>query len=434
MAIGRTFSQAFAKALRSRELDKPPLPRGCSNEELLAGLETPTADRYEAILELLRRDVGIEPIHERTSIDPWFLRELERLAKDPDAPFAGERSFKSVDTCAAEFPARTPYYYSGWERQAAHEVTHAGREALGRDSRRRPQPHRPGHRVRLLLRPRRHDRARVGPRRGDDQLQPRDRLHRLRHLRPPLLRAAHARGRARRDRGRANLEGVIVQFGGQTPLKLAAGLVEAGVPLLGTSVEAIDLAEDRGRFGDLLERLGYQAPPYATACSVSEALEKAQDVGYPLLVRPSYVLGGRAMEIVYSTDGLADYLRREAPAGDANADHAHSARRRRSRNATHRTPRRGHVPPSSWTASSRTPSRWTSTRSATAMRCGSAGSCNTSRRPAFTPATAPASCRRTRSARRCSSRSAPPPATSRSGSASWDCSTSSTPSTTVGCM
>ena len=115
-------------------------------------------------------------------------------------------------------------------------------------------------------------------------------------------------------------EGVIVQFGGQTPLKLAAGLVEAGVPLLGTSVDAIDLAEDRGRFGELLDRLGYKAPPYATACSVEEALTKAEEVGFPLLVRPSYVLGGRAMEIVYSSDGLADYLRRELPAADTRGE------------------------------------------------------------------------------------------------------------------
>src|SRR5204862_8039556 len=93
-------------------------------------------------------------------------------------------------------------------------------------------------------------------------------------------------------------EGIIVQFGGQTPIKLAASLAAAGVPLLGTSVEAIDLAEDRGRFGALLARLGYQAPPYATAHGVAEALKKCEGVGFPLLVRPSYVLGGRAMEIV----------------------------------------------------------------------------------------------------------------------------------------
>ena len=107
--------------------------------------------------------------------------------------------------------------------------------------------------------------------------------------------------------------GVIVQFGGQTPLKLAAGLKEAGVTILGTSVDAIDLAEDRSRFGPLLDDLGYKAPPYATATSPHDALEKAHDVGFPLLVRPSYVLGGRAMEIVYSVDGLADYLGRVVP-------------------------------------------------------------------------------------------------------------------------
>jgi carbamoyl-phosphate synthase large subunit len=108
----------------------------------------------------------------------------------------------------------------------------------------------------------------------------------------------------------APLEGVIVQFGGQTPLKLAAGLAEAGIPILGTGIDAIDLAEDRARFGALLDRLGYQAPPYATASCAEEALERAPEVGFPLLVRPSYVLGGRAMEIVYSVAGLRDYLQR----------------------------------------------------------------------------------------------------------------------------
>jgi carbamoyl-phosphate synthase large subunit len=112
-------------------------------------------------------------------------------------------------------------------------------------------------------------------------------------------------------------EGVIVQFGGQTPLKLAAGLAEAGVPLLGTSVDAIDLAEDRGRFGALLDRLGYQAPPYAEARGVDEALAVSERVGFPLLVRPSYVLGGRAMEIVYSRADLADYLGRAVQNGRA---------------------------------------------------------------------------------------------------------------------
>jgi carbamoyl-phosphate synthase large subunit len=106
-------------------------------------------------------------------------------------------------------------------------------------------------------------------------------------------------------------EGVIVQFGGQTPLKLAAGLEAAGVTLLGTQPEAIDLAEDRGRFGALLDELGLKAPPYATAHSREEAMKVAPSVGFPLLVRPSYVLGGRAMELVYSLDGLREYLRRQ---------------------------------------------------------------------------------------------------------------------------
>jgi carbamoyl-phosphate synthase large subunit len=115
-------------------------------------------------------------------------------------------------------------------------------------------------------------------------------------------------------------EGVIVQFGGQTPLKLAAGLRDAGVPILGTSVESIDAAEDRGRFGALLAELGYEAPPWSVAPNAEEALRLAAGVGFPLLVRPSYVLGGRAMEIVYSLEGLADYLQRVRPAGDIYLD------------------------------------------------------------------------------------------------------------------
>jgi carbamoyl-phosphate synthase large subunit len=315
MAIGRTFSQAFAKALRSRELDKPPRLGALSEEQLLESLITPTADRYETILELLARDVGTEPIHERTSIDPWFLAELEQIAKDPEASFVGERSFKSVDTCAAEFPARTPYYYSGWERppsgdgHAAHEVTRGERPSvviLGAG------PNRIGQGIEfdyccvhaaMTVRESGRDAVIVNcnPETVSTDYDTSDRLY----FEPLTLEDVLGVIEVEQP------EGVIVQFGGQTPLKLADGLVKAGVPLLGTNVDAIDLAEDRGRFGELLERLGYQAPPYATACSVSEALEKAENVGFPLLVRPSYVLGGRAMEIAYSSDALADYLKRE---------------------------------------------------------------------------------------------------------------------------
>ena len=341
MALGRTFSQAFAKALRSRELDKPPRPQERSESELLQALETPTADRYETILELLSRAAAAEPerggeraatasngtqpgaldaaiaaIRERTSIDPWFLQELAGIAADPESPFAGERSFKSVDTCAAEFPARTPYYYSGWERRAAHEVVLGDRPSvviLGGG------PNRIGQGIEfdyccvhaaMTVRESGRDAVIVNcnPETVSTDYDTSDRLY----FEPLTLE--DVLGVIELERAGGNLLGVIVQFGGQTPLKLAAGLLEAGVPILGTSVDAIDLAEDRSRFGDLLARLGYHAPPYATACSVAEALSKADDVGYPLLVRPSYVLGGRAMEIVYSRDGLADYLRRETPA------------------------------------------------------------------------------------------------------------------------
>jgi carbamoyl-phosphate synthase large subunit len=326
MAIGRTFSQAFAKALRSRELDKPPRLGSLSDQELLNGLITPTADRYETILELLARDVGIAQVHERTSIDPWFLAELEQIARDPDASFAGERSFKSVDTCAAEFPARTPYYYSGWERKATHEVNRGERPSvviLGAG------PNRIGQGIEFdyccvhaAMTVRESGREAViincNPETVSTDYDTSDRLY----FEPLTLEDVLGVIEVEQP------EGVIVQFGGQTPLKLAAGLVEAGVPLLGTSVDAIDLAEDRGRFGELLDRLGYQAPPYATACSVEEALAEAEEVGFPLLVRPSYVLGGRAMEIVYSSDGLADYLQRELPAADSRRARASNPQNR----------------------------------------------------------------------------------------------------------
>jgi carbamoyl-phosphate synthase large subunit len=324
MAIGRTFRQAFAKALRSRELDKPPSLERDGDAELLAELEAPRANRYEVILELMRRGADIAEIERVTHIDPWFLRELRSLAEDPEAPFAGRRSFRSVDTCAAEFPARTPYYYSGWERPGAiggapaHEVERGTRESvviLGAG------PNRIGQGIEfdyccvhaaMTVRESGRDAVMVNcnPETVSTDYDTSDRLY----FEPLTLEDVLAVVEVERE-GDAPLAGVIVQFGGQTPLKLAAGLEAAGVPLLGTSVESIDLAEDRGRFGALLARLGYKAPAYATARSVEQALRCAGEVGFPLLVRPSYVLGGRAMEIVYSHDGLADYLRREAGEG-----------------------------------------------------------------------------------------------------------------------
>ncbi len=311
MAIGRTFKQAFAKALRSRELDQRVLAPA-DDEELLSALETGGPERFDYVLEALRRGVTPEVLNERTQVDLWFLRELQELALDPAAVEAGERTFKSVDTCAAEFAARTPYYYSSYERPRAggpsNEVVRGDRPSvviLGAG------PNRIGQGIEfdyccvhaaMTVRESGRDAVMVNcnPETVSTDYDTSDRLY----FEPLTLEDVLAVCEVEQP------EGVIVQFGGQTPLKLAAGLAEAGVTILGTSIDAIDHAEDRGRFGTLLKQLGYEAPPYATAHSPEEAIERAPEVGFPLLVRPSYVLGGRAMEIVYSLDGLQDYLDR----------------------------------------------------------------------------------------------------------------------------
>jgi carbamoyl-phosphate synthase large subunit len=338
MAIGRTFKQAFGKALRSRELDlTPSLPAG--ERELLAAVAQAGPERFDQLLEALRRGVSVEELQRLTSIDPWFLRELGELAADPEAPFAGKRTFRAVDTCAAEFAARTPYFYSSWERTGDHEVVRGERPSvviLGSG------PNRIGQGIEFdyccvhaaqTVRESGRDAVMINcnPETVSTDYDTSDRLYfepltledvvavcEVENGKPP----GSSPGSGASD---GLLEGVVVQFGGQTPLKLAAGLAAAGIPILGTSVDAIDLAEDRSRFGALLDRLGYRAPPYATAHSRAEALERASGVGFPLLVRPSYVLGGRAMEIVYDVGGLADYLDRtghtDAPKGPIYLDH-----------------------------------------------------------------------------------------------------------------
>jgi carbamoyl-phosphate synthase large subunit len=312
MAIGRNFKQAFAKALRSRELDSPPEPPA-DLDELLAAVAVPSAYRFDFLLEALRRGAGEEQLHELTQIDPWFLRELAELAADPEAPFAGVRTFKSVDTCAAEFAAQTPYYYSGWERPGpdgkpsheAHRGTRPSVVILGSG------PNRIGQGIEFdyccvhaaqTVRANGRDAVMINcnPETVSTDYDTSNRLY----FEPLTSEDVIAVCQLEQP------EGVIVQFGGQTPLKLAADLLDAGIPILGTSPEAIDLAEDRARFGALLEQLGYKAPPYGAAATPEEALALAPKVGFPLLVRPSYVLGGRAMEIVYSVDGLHDYLDR----------------------------------------------------------------------------------------------------------------------------
>ena len=310
MSIGRTFRESFSKALRSRELDAAPeFP--AADEELLAALERPCAERFDQVLEAFRRGIGIEAVHERCLVDRWFLRELEALAREGDGTEGLRRTYKAVDTCAAEFEAATPYYYSGHERPRPDgtvdsEVRRGERESvviLGAG------PNRIGQGIEfdyccvhaaMTTRELGRDAVMVNcnPETVSTDYDTSDRLY----FEPLTVEDVLAVCEQERP------EGVIVQFGGQTPLKLARELEAAGVRLLGTPVDAIDLAEDRGRFGALLRKLGIKHPPYGTALSAEEAAVIAEEVGFPLLARPSYVLGGRAMEICYSTDDLNAYL------------------------------------------------------------------------------------------------------------------------------
>ncbi len=308
MAIGRTFRQAFAKAMRSRELDAP-AQAGTPTEALLEAIETPGADRYDAILELLGRGVSAEEVRARTGIDPWYLRELALLATEGEGGGDPRPSAPSTPARPSSRPRR-PTTTPRWSTASPPTRSSGGENAsvmiLGSG------PNRIGQGIEfdyccvhaaMTVRESGRDAVMVNcnPETVSTDYDTSDRLY----FEPLTLEDVLGIVEVEQP------EGVIVQFGGQTPLKLAAGLERAGVPLLGTQPEAIDLAEDRGRFGALLSELGLKAPPYATAHSWEEALAAAPRVGFPLLVRPSYVLGGRAMEIVYSADGLRDYLRRE---------------------------------------------------------------------------------------------------------------------------
>jgi carbamoyl-phosphate synthase large subunit len=338
MAIGRTFKQAFMKAMRSRELDTVPRAPD-ETEELLDRLERPSHDRYELVLEALRRGVGVDELHERTTIHQWFLGQLAEVVgatresagleqlkdlglSDEEAGVSREERlaaglrpvYRSVDTCAAEFEAETPYYYSAYERStsgaepAASEVRRGTRPSvviLGSG------PNRIGQGIEfdyccvhaaMTVREMGRDAVMINcnPETVSTDYDTSDRLYFEPLTVEDVLEVIDVE----------HPEGTIVQFGGQTPLRIAADLRDAGVKLLGTPVEAIDLAEDRERFGSLLRDLGIVHPPYHIAHDEGEALAAAGRVGFPLLVRPSYVLGGRAMEICYSDDDLASYVQR----------------------------------------------------------------------------------------------------------------------------
>jgi carbamoyl-phosphate synthase large subunit len=321
MAIGRTFRESFAKAMRSRELDAPAdVP--AETAELLERLETPSPDRFDLLLAAFERGVGVEEMNQRTGIDVWFLRELEALAREGDGTAGLVRTYKAVDTCAAEFEALTPYYYSAAERAPATDPRDGeggGRSGISHSEVRRGErpsvvilgsgPNRIGQGIEfdyccvhaaMTVRESGRDAVMINcnPETVSTDYDTSDRLYFEPLTGDDVLAVIE----------QEQPEGVIVQFGGQTPLRLAKRLEEEGVTLLGTPVDAIDLAEDRGRFGALLRRLGVAHPPYGTALSAEEAQVIAEQVGFPLLVRPSYVLGGRAMEICYSNEGLAAYL------------------------------------------------------------------------------------------------------------------------------
>lgn len=316
MAIAPTFKQAFEKAWRSRELDKPPVI-DLTKAELLETIKRPTADRFELIFEAFRLGASVDEINTSTHIDPWYLRQFEELISAGTAVEAGhERVYRAVDTCAAEFEAKTPYFYSGYERVGEvgprHEIERGEKPSvmiLGSG------PNRVGQGIEfdyccvhaaMTVRESGRDAVIVNcnPETVSTDYDISDRLY----FEPLTLEDVLAIVEVEKP------EGVIVQFGGQTPLKLAQGLADAGVPLLGTGVDAIDHAEDRERFGDLLDRNKIACPPYGIAKSSDEARITAERVGFPLLIRPSYVLGGRAMAICYSHEQLEQYLATEAGA------------------------------------------------------------------------------------------------------------------------
>src|SRR5436309_5128735 len=346
MAIGRTFKEALQKAVRSLEQDRYALTLPSVNlDELRGTLAVPNADRLFAIGEAYRHGITTEEIHALTAIDPWFLENIrEIVAFEPvirdaalrDAAvlrrakqlgFADRRiaeltgtneaairtlrlghgiraTFKMVDTCAAEFVAYTPYLYSTYEDEDEAPPTRRPKVVILGSG-----PNRIGQGIEFdyccvhaafALRELGVEAIMVNcnPETVSTDYDTSDRLY----FEPLTLE--DVLNIVERERPL----GVVVQFGGQTPLKLAVPLREAGVPILGTSPDAIDRAEDRQRFSALLNDLALAQAPGATARSFDEAERIAATIGYPVLVRPSYVLGGRAMHIVHDDEDLREFV------------------------------------------------------------------------------------------------------------------------------
>ncbi|MEE2879600.1 MAG: carbamoyl-phosphate synthase large subunit [Pseudomonadota bacterium] len=349
MAIGRNFQESLQKALCSLETGLNGLNQTevDSEEKLHSELARPTPDRLLHVAQAFRKGFSVEDIYRITGIDRWFLRQIagiveteENLRRDglptdkhemttikgmgfSDARLGqltgqSEKSarthrhklnvrpvYKRIDTCAAEFAAKTPYLYSTYEHPPYGQVT-ADDEAGVSDRKKAiilgGGPNRIGQGIEFdyccchaafamdeigiesIM-------VNCNPETVSTDYDTSDRLY----FEP--LTEEHVSEIIAKEQSAGELQGVIVQFGGQTPLKLATPLHEAGVPILGTSPTSIDLAEDRERFAAVLDRLNIQQAPSATARSEEEALEKARELGYPIMLRPSFVLGGRAMEI-----------------------------------------------------------------------------------------------------------------------------------------
>ena len=354
MAIGRNFTTALQKSLRSLEKRGTSFHWGEENRpvaELLETIKRPTDGRIVDVQQALRLGATIEQVFESTAIDPWFLDQIQlinevaeqvrtadqltldvlREAKDhgfSDAQLAAIRGvseseirglrhglglrpvYKTVDTCAGEFPALTPYHYSSYDLET--EVTPSDRKKvviLGSG------PNRIGQGVEFdyscvhasfALSEAGYETIMINcnPETVSTDYDTSDRLYFEPLTLEDVLEVIHA------ERASGELLGVVVQLGGQTALGLAQPLKDAGVPILGTTPEAIDLAEERGAFAGILERAGLVAPRNGTAIDEEGAIRIAEEIGYPVLVRPSFVLGGRGMEIVYDTASLHGYFER----------------------------------------------------------------------------------------------------------------------------
>jgi carbamoyl-phosphate synthase large subunit len=348
MAIGRTFKEALFKGLRSLEAVKPLRLEDVSNDELQRKLARPNSQRFSYITYALQHDWPISEIYRLSRIDPWFLFQLQevmniqrdiegsklqdidaeelhafkevalsdrRLAYLTDTTEDEVRSYrkqlgivpvyKRVDTCGAEFESFTPYLYSTYEFEDESAPT-SRRKIMILGS----GPNRIGQGIEFdyccchasfALRANGFETIMVNcnPETVSTDYDTSDRLYFEPLTFEDVMNIVDVE----------NPEGVIVQFGGQTPLNLAMRLQQAGVRVIGTSPDSIDLAEDRKRFGALLRELGIPQPENGMAASAEEARAVAAAIGYPVLVRPSYVLGGRAMAIVYDEDALESYVR-----------------------------------------------------------------------------------------------------------------------------